>query len=83
MNSVLAYCAKLSLIFVVGSLTNPHYVQKILLPVLVPFLNSKRQPPFQQDNARLHIVAVSIACMQHVDNLSQLTVAPQLHDNCF
>ena len=74
----IAYDAKSPLVFVERSLTAQHYVQEILQPVAVPFLNSQVQPLFQQDNARPHTAAISRACLQGVDTIPWPAYSPDL-----
>jgi transposase len=49
------YGSRLPLVFIPGSTTSVRYINEVLEPFLLPYLNGLHQPIFQQDNARRHI----------------------------
>ena len=51
----IAYGSRSRLVFIRGSMTALRYIQEVLRPLLLPFLETLANPLFQQDNARPHV----------------------------
>jgi hypothetical protein len=51
----IGYGSRSPLVFIRGSMTSVRYINEVLEPFLLPYLNGLHQPIFQQDNARPHV----------------------------
>ncbi|CAH2010451.1 unnamed protein product [Acanthoscelides obtectus] len=50
-----------------GNMNAQRYIHEVLEPHLLPYLDTLADPTFQQDNARPHVVRVTIDFFQHND----------------
>lgn len=60
----IAYGSRSPLVMIQGSMTAQRYVDEILEPVVIPFVQTIEDALFQQDNARPHIARVSLRCLE-------------------
>ncbi|CAH1975825.1 unnamed protein product [Acanthoscelides obtectus] len=63
----IAYGSRSLLIFIRGNMNAQRYIDEILEPHLLPYLDTLADPTFQQDNARPHVARVTIDFFQHND----------------
>ncbi|GFY27583.1 transposable element Tcb2 transposase [Trichonephila clavipes] len=79
----IAYDSRSTLIVMRGTLTGQRYVDDILLPHVVPFLNGLSGAIFQQDNAHPHAARVAKGFLRHFQTLPWLTrfldLSPVVH----
>ena len=72
------YIARSPLVFITGTLTAECYINEVLPPVALPFLNAHSGALFEQDNARLHTAAISRACFEDTDTMPWPAASPDL-----
>jgi hypothetical protein len=74
------YAGKTNLIVIRKSLNAPRYCNDIYRPVVVPFMRRSNRFVFQQDNARSHIVRLSMNFLQtnNVNTLPWPSRSPDL-----
>jgi hypothetical protein len=75
----ICYGSKSPLIFIQGSMNARRYVQEVLQPVLVPYVQDIPNGLYQQDNARPHIARVSLEYLEH-PNVNLLPWPPRSPD---
>ncbi|CAH1977625.1 unnamed protein product [Acanthoscelides obtectus] len=75
---VITYGSRSSLIFIRGNMNAQRYIHEVLVPHLLPYLDTLADPTFQQDNARPHVARVTID-FQHND-VTLLPWPPRLPD---
>ena len=51
---------KLELVVIRGTLNAQRYIQDVLEPVVIPFINHRRDVIYQQDNARPHVARITM-----------------------
>lgn len=61
-----------------GTLLIRRYVDKVLQPMLLPYIQRLQNNIFQQDNARLHRAFTSRQVLQHVQFLPWPAMSPDL-----
>lgn len=64
--SDISHDAHLHLLVVPGMLMSTTYIQTIVQPVLLPFLDQIGDPLFQQDNAHLHLACEAQRAQQTI-----------------
>ena len=62
----ISYNSRSPLVFVEGTLTSARYVQDVVRPALLPFLQQEGVVLFQQDNARPHAARATQRALQDV-----------------
>ena len=67
------------LIFIQGSMTAVRYIQEVLEPVAIPYIQRIGNALFQQDNARPHIARVTMAHLEQ-SNVNVLPWPPRSPD---
>jgi hypothetical protein len=75
----ICYGSRSPLIFIQGSMNARRYVQEVLQPVLVPYVQDIPNGLYQQDNARPHIARVSLEYLEHA-NVNLLPWPPRSPD---
>jgi hypothetical protein len=75
--SAISYDARSPLVFVEGTLTSAGYVQHVVRPVLLPFLQ-RVGALFQQDNARPHTARATQLALRDVHQLPWPASSPNL-----
>ena len=63
----ITYGGRSPLVFIPGTLNAWRYVQTILEPVALPYLQGLQNPIFQQDNARPHTARVTMECLEEAN----------------
>jgi len=63
---------KLKLVVIRGTFNAQRYIQDVLEPVVIPFINHRRDVIYQHDNARPHVARITIDFLrQHNVNLME------------
>ncbi|GFW12857.1 transposable element Tcb2 transposase [Trichonephila clavipes] len=76
--AAITYHIRSTLIVMRGTLTSQRYVDDILRPHVVPFLNGLPGAIFQQDNARPHTARVDQDFLRHFETLPWPARSPDL-----
>lgn len=76
----IAHASRSPLVFIRGNMTALRYLQEIVEPYVLPYLNRLENPIFQQDNARPHVARVSLNFFEatHVNLLPWPPRSPDL-----
>ena len=74
----MSYDSRSSLVVIPGTLTANVYIRLVIVPVVLPFMNSIPGGRFQQDNARPHTAAVTQRALHNVDVLPWPARSPDL-----
>lgn len=68
----ISYGSRSPLVFVRGNLNAQRYVDEVMTPYLLPYIQTLENPIFQQDNARPHIARTSMDFFQR----TQINILP-------
>ena len=74
----ISYNSRSPLVVVQGSLTAQNYINTILNPIAVPFLQANHGSIFQHDNARPHTANITTHFLRNYETLPWPTVSPDL-----
>ncbi|KAJ8897822.1 hypothetical protein PR048_003175 [Dryococelus australis] len=74
----IAYNDRTPLVFVEGTLNTYRYIQNIIQPILLPFLQRQGEVLFQQDNARAHTYRVTQRALEGVHQIPWPARSPDL-----
>ena len=68
----ISYDSRSTLVVIPGTLTANVYIRLVIVPVVLPFMNTIPGGRFQHDNARPHTAAVTQRALQNVQNVDML-----------
>jgi hypothetical protein len=66
--SAIAYGSRSPVVFIGSTMTARRYIQEVVEPYVLPYLETIENPLFQQDNARPH-VALDFMDRHHINRL--------------
>ncbi|XP_023238919.1 tudor domain-containing protein 3-like [Centruroides sculpturatus] len=74
----ISYDSRIELIVVEGTMTARQYVDRVIHPVVIPFMNTTQNGIFQQNNAHPHSAAITRQALQSVAIMDWPTWSPDL-----
>lgn len=74
----ISYDSRSPLVVVEGTMTARRYVDQVIRPVVIPFMNTIPNGVFQQDNARPHTAVITRVALQHVPIMPWPARSPDL-----
>ena len=74
----ISYDSRSPLVRIRGTLTSRRYVDEVLQPVVLPYLQQLQDSIFQQDNATSHTALVSRHALQNIQLLPWPAMSPDL-----
>lgn len=75
--SAIAYGSRSPVVFIGSTMTARRYIQEVVEPYVLPYLETIENPLFQQDNARPH-VALDFMDRHHINRLPWPPRSPDL-----